>query len=85
MLDLRWIVYTLFWVSTIPGEVHLAHLRVLPELKELSIAKTRVTDAGLHHLTCLTKLDWLEWEKSCVTARGVENLQKVLPALNQMP
>jgi len=22
MLDLRWIVYTLFWVSTIPGEVH---------------------------------------------------------------
>jgi hypothetical protein len=43
MLDLRWIVYTLFWVSTIPGEVHAAasvvrgKLRLFPDPVTLAV------------------------------------------------
>jgi hypothetical protein len=52
----------------------------LPQLQELHLRGTQVTDAGLHHLEGMTNLDELDLTDTKVTAAGVETLQQSLPA-----
>ena len=49
------------------------------QLKVLSLQGTKVTDAGLKHLTALTGLETLNLGKTQVTPGGVAQLQKALP------
>jgi hypothetical protein len=48
-------------------------------LSGLSLAGTRVTDAGLQELLGMTGLRVLELDGTGVTGQGVEELRKVLP------
>ena len=51
----------------------------MPNLLDLSLADTAVTDAGLAHLRGLARLLELDLTGTAVTAGGVVNLQAVLP------
>jgi hypothetical protein len=51
----------------------------LTELVELSLFKTKITDAGLEHLTGLKKLKEVELNETKVSKAGVEKLKKALP------
>jgi hypothetical protein len=50
-------------------------------LQELYLDDTHVTDAGLEHLTGLTRLKTLTLRKTHVADAGVAKLKKALPAL----
>ncbi len=45
----------------------------------LNLEGTQITDAGLEHLTGLTKLETLWLDDTQVTDTGVAELKKVLP------
>jgi len=45
----------------------------------LELRGTEITDAGLVHLTGLTKLQWLHLRNTRVTDAGVNELKKALP------
>jgi hypothetical protein len=54
----------------------LAHLKALPQLKELGLALTpRITDAGLEHLKGLTELNYIALGETGVTDAGMANLK----------
>ena len=48
-------------------------------MRWLYLDETNVTDAGLHHLTGMTKLGTLPLTKTKVTDAGAENLRLGLP------
>jgi hypothetical protein len=54
-------------------------LLVLPDLVEVNLYGTKITDEGLKYLSELTSLQVLQLRGTRVTERGVQNLQKQLP------
>lgn len=64
------------------GDRGLASLKELVELQKLDLWGTEVTDAGLEHLRAFPKLQKVQLPGSGrVSQVGVDNLQKVMPAL----
>jgi hypothetical protein len=57
------------------------HLRGLPDLSSLDLARTKVTDEGLAHLGACKELRHLDLTGTRVTAAGVADLQKKPPEL----
>ena len=57
----------------------LACLKQLPDLRELHLEDTRISDAGLEHLKGLTNLQYLYLGWTKVTHAGVKKLQQALP------
>lgn len=55
-------------------DIALPYLRELPQLWELQLENTQVTDAGLDHLKGLTQLRWLSLANSHVTDAGLRHL-----------
>jgi hypothetical protein len=56
-----------------------ARIAVLTELKWLVLMDTRLTDAGLKHLTSLRKLERLDLEGTAVTEAGVNDFKLSSP------
>lgn len=65
------------------GDALLAYLngRQLPFLSGLDLADSRVTDAGLHHLTGLAVLQWLDLSGTDVTYSGLRATLDRCPSL----
>jgi internalin A len=59
----------------------LSELAGYPDLTSLSLAGSRVTDAGLEHLHSLKKLAWVDLTDTQVTADGIEALKQAFPQL----
>ncbi len=57
----------------------LEHLKVLTQLKSLTLICSQVTDAGLEHLRGMTTLKVLDLEDTQVTNEGVKRLRQALP------
>lgn len=57
----------------------LVYLRYFPNLRELSLDGSEVTDAGLRHLYSLSRLESLDLKDTKVSAGAVANLRKMLP------
>jgi hypothetical protein len=62
----------------------LKYVEDMPNLHELDIGNTKVTDAGLASLAKLSKLRSLRLEKTAVTARGFEEHLAKLPELTEI-
>jgi hypothetical protein len=61
------------------GNAELQQIECLTDLQSLSLGDM-VGDAGLAHLSGLSKLQWLDLRKTQCTATGIAGLQKVLPS-----
>jgi hypothetical protein len=61
------------------GDADLARLAALPKLFGLGLWFSRVSDAGLEHLTGMAGLKWLEFVATGVTSAGADRLRKRLP------
>jgi hypothetical protein len=59
----------------------LSELAAYHDLLELSLAGSRVSDAGLEHLHSLKKLAWVDLTDTQVTADGIEALKQAFPQL----
>lgn len=57
----------------------LVYLRYFPNLRELSLDGSEVTDAGLRHLYSLSRLESLDLKDTKVSAGAAANLRKMLP------
>ena len=57
----------------------LVVLKDISNIKTLNLSGTRVTDAGLAHLTVLTSLEFLDLRTTTTTPQGAEGLKKALP------
>lgn len=68
-----------WWGSDVAGA--LAHVGSFPELRELDLHDTQVTDADLVYLASLTNLETLNLSGTKVTGAGVDMLQFKLPNL----
>jgi len=66
-----------WWGSDVAGA--LVHLDSFPELRELDLHDTQVTDADLVCLASLTNLETLNLSGTKVTNVGVDTLQSKLP------
>lgn len=55
------------------------NLALVPNVEELSLSGTKVTDAGLQHLKTLTNLQQLNLGSTKVTDAGVAELQDARP------
>jgi hypothetical protein len=60
----------------------LAHLSGLGWLGKLSVARSKVTAEGLHHLAPLTQLRFLDLSETAVRKDDVRKLHQALPELN---
>jgi hypothetical protein len=73
------------WVIWLSDKWHdhanevLKHIKVLPNVRELSFHGKNVTDAGLEKLKGLTGLRPLNLCNTQVTVQGIEELRKALP------
>ena len=66
-----------------PGPASLlASLKTLPKLRELDLAYTNVTDAGLDQLKSLKSLRTLDLKGTRVTEPAVERLRRECPELS---
>lgn len=61
------------------ADTDLEPLGDLPELNELKLSSTSISDAGLVHLERCHELRIVDLRKTNVMAAGVEKLQQVLP------
>jgi hypothetical protein len=59
----------------------LARVKQLPELRELHITGTAITDHGLQDVKALRKLTWLVLTNTKATDRGVRSLRNAIPRL----
>ena len=57
----------------------LAHLKEIPNLKNLDLQGTRIGDEGLEHLRGIKTLELVYLQRTIVTSEGVESLRKSLP------
>jgi hypothetical protein len=57
----------------------LVHLKGLTKLEAVSLAETKITDAGLIHLRGLANLQQLYLDRTQVTNEAVAELKKSLP------
>ena len=64
-----------------PGEVSLAHLGRLSQLRSLTLENAAITDAGPGHLKALTHLEALNLKGTKITEVAIRDLQKALPKL----
>ena len=64
----------------------LAHLAGMEQLENLwvGLGTPKITDAGLAHLHGLTKLHTLEVQRTGVTDKGIAELKRALPGLQQV-
>ena len=80
VLKVRRVTFIGGYNLTDAGLSHLrGFLKRLANLKELFLAETDVTDAGLEYLQGLTPLRYLDVSETKVTDAGVEKLQQALP------
>jgi hypothetical protein len=56
---------------------HLRLLRRFPDLENLVLTRTLISDAGMTHLASLSKLKWLELESVDVGDDGVRKLREL--------
>ncbi len=57
----------------------LAHLKQIPNLKNVDLQGTRIGDAGLEHLRGIDTLELVYLQRTVVTREGLANLKKSLP------
>jgi hypothetical protein len=57
----------------------LAHLKQIPNLKNVDLQGTRIGDAGLEHLRGIDTLELIYLQRTVITREGLENLKKSLP------
>ena len=57
----------------------LAHLKQIPNLKNVDLQGTRIGDAGLEHLKGIDSLELVYLQRTIITREGLESLKKSLP------
>jgi hypothetical protein len=57
----------------------LAHLKQIPNLKNLDLQGTRIGDAGIEHLKGIDTLELVYLQRTVITREGLEELKKSLP------
>jgi len=57
----------------------LAHLKQIPNLKNIDLQGTLVGDAGLEHISGIDTLELVYLQRTRITREGVESLKKSLP------
>ena len=57
----------------------LAHLKQIPNLKNVDLQGTRITDAGLAHLGGIETLELVYLQRTIITPEGLEQFKKSLP------
>ncbi len=70
-------IVTVDVAGTTFGNLEMQHLKHLPMLKELHLAATSVTDAGLPGIRCLTQLEELYLTKCTVTDAGLLHIAEL--------
>jgi hypothetical protein len=73
--QMRWFNASHTWL----GDRALYDLSQCPELQQLHLERTSVTDAGLEYLKSATKLRYLNLKRCPVTLAAVQSLSKALP------
>jgi hypothetical protein len=58
-------------------------LRWLPNLRELDLSATKITDVGLGYLSDMNQLHSLHVEGTAVTAAGVKCIRQAIPRLRR--
>ena len=56
-------------------------MRTLPNLAELGLRNTRISDKGLVHLETMKNLRFLRLEDTEATAKGTINLEQAVPRI----
>jgi hypothetical protein len=75
--DVWWLDFSACTVK--PGDDDLVHLKGFPNLEDLSLDGSPITDAGLEHLRTLKTLKRVSLGNTQVTQRGLDDLQEALP------
>jgi hypothetical protein len=57
----------------------LAHLKQIPNLKNLDLQGTRIGDAGLEHLKGIDTLELVYLQRTVISPEGLADLKKALP------
>jgi hypothetical protein len=57
----------------------LAHLKQIPNLKNLDLQGTRIGDAGIEHLKGIETLELVYLQRTVITREGLDDLKKSLP------
>jgi hypothetical protein len=57
----------------------LAHLKQIPNLKNVDLQGTRIGDGGLEHLKGIETLELVYLQRTVITREGLEDLKKSLP------
>ncbi len=57
----------------------LAHLKQIPNLKNVDLQGTRIGDAGIEHLKGIDTLELVYLQRTVITPEGLAELKKALP------
>lgn len=69
------------WDDPFTGHQYLRELPDLPELRELFLSETKISDSGLAQLRTYPKLQSIALERTSVTRNGFAALRERMPRL----